>query len=242
MVAVKDQRRRQLTFLAGIAHDLRNPLATLKLSVQALERDPALITADRLSRLDRQFDRLARMVGDLLDTTRIEAGELELELTELDLREPVRTVAALYAPTLTEHRLSVVVPEVPVPIQGDAQRLEQVASNLLNNAIKYSPGGGPVEVSLQLVDGEAELSVSDRGVGIPPEDVDTIFAPFNRRPATAAAIPGVGLGLSIVRRIVRAHGGRIAVESTPGLGSVFRVRLPLAAARPGASPCRTEPA
>lgn len=217
-------RRDQLTFLAAVAHDLRNPLSGLKILVQSLERAPTAATPERFRRLDRQLDRLARMVGDLLDATRIESGQLELRLEDFDLRDTARAMVDLYAPTTTTHEVILKVPEEPVIIHADPLRIEQILSNLLSNAIKYSPGGGRVEVLVKAVDGQAELSVSDRGVGIPAEDFPSLFQPFRRRPSTAA-IPGIGLGLSSVRRIVQAHGGHIEVESEPDAGSTFRVWL-----------------
>jgi signal transduction histidine kinase len=231
------QRRDQLTFLAAVAHDLRNPLSALKMIVQTVEREPTSATPDRFRRLDRQLDRLTRMVGDLLDATQIESGHLELKRELFDLRESARTIVDLYAPTTATHQVILKVPEEPVIVYADPLRLEQVISNLLSNAIKYSPGGGCVELLLKAVDGRVELSVSDRGLGIPAEDLPNLFQPFRRRPSTAASVPGVGLGLSIVRRIVTAHGGDIDVESEPGAGSTFRVRLE---ARTGLGPEQVE--
>jgi signal transduction histidine kinase len=229
--AIAQQRRDQLTFLAAVAHDLRNPLSAFKMIVQSLERDPAAATADRWARLDRQLDRLTRMVGDLLDATRIESGHLELQLEDFDLRDAARSMVDLYAPTTSTHVVTLAASDRPLIVHADPLRIEQVISNLLSNAIKYSPGGGPVQVSVSEADGVAVVSVSDRGVGIPPEELPNLFLPFRRRPSTAGLTPGVGLGLSIVRRIVDAHGGRIDVESSPGVGSTFRVRLPLEATR-----------
>ena len=225
--AIAQRRRDQLTFLAAVAHDLRNPLAGLKMIVQSLERDPEGATPGRLQRLDRQLDRFTRMVGDLLDATRIEAGNLELRYEDFDLRDAARAMVDLYAPTTTIHEVTLKTPERPLIEHGDPLRVEQVISNLLSNAIKYSPGGGPVEVSVSASNGEAVVAVSDRGVGIPPEELPNLFLPFHRRPSTAEITPGVGLGLSIVRRIVQAHGGHIDVESTPNVGSTFRVHFPL---------------
>lgn len=228
--AIVQSRRDQLTFLAAVAHDLRNPLQALTLGVQALAREREPIAPQRCGRLVRQIERLSRMVGDLLDATRIEAGQLELQLEELDLRAAARAMVDLFTPTTAAHWITLEAPEHPVVVRGDSLRIEQVISNLLSNAIKYSPAGGAVDVVVSQTDGEAALSVSDHGVGIPAEEIPEIFVPFRRRAATADAIVGVGLGLSIVGRIVRAHGGRIDVESTPGAGSTFRVHLPLATA------------
>jgi signal transduction histidine kinase len=219
-------RRDQLTFLAAVAHDLRNPLQALKMGVHALGLQPDPIPPERCSRVERQIDRLTRMVGDLLDGARIEAGQLELQLDDFDLRAAAQAMVDLFAPTTTTHHITLRAPDHPVLVHGDSLRIEQVLSNLLSNAIKYSPGGGPVEVAVSRTEGEAELSVSDRGLGIPAEEIGDVFLPFRRRPATGAIL-GIGLGLSIVARIVKAHGGRIAVESTPGAGSTFRAYLPL---------------
>jgi signal transduction histidine kinase len=224
--AIARQRRNQLTFLAAVAHDLRNPLAALKTTIQALERKPSSATSGRLDLLDRQVDRLARMVNDLLDATRIEAGELQIEPEPLDLREMARTMVDLHAETTTTHRIELRLPASPVPVTADPLRLEQVVGNLITNAIKYSPQGGLVEVAVGVVDGAAELSVADRGVGIPADEIEDLFLPFRRHASTAAA-PGVGLGLSIARRIVHAHHGRIDVDSKLDEGTTFRVRLPL---------------
>ncbi|HLV68644.1 MAG TPA: HAMP domain-containing sensor histidine kinase [Polyangiaceae bacterium] len=223
---VVQQRRDQLTFLAGVAHDLRNPLSALKLTVSSLERDPCPPKPERFQRLDRQLDRLTRMVGDLLDATRIESGRLELRLQDVDIREAVRAMVDLYSPTTTTHRVVVKVPDEPVIVRADALRLEQVVSNLLSNAIKYSPKGGLVSVSVCAAGAEAVVSISDQGVGIAPEEVPRVFEPFRRGSGTAESTPGAGLGLSIARRIIDAHGGHIDVESTVDVGSTFRVRLP----------------
>jgi two-component system, OmpR family, sensor histidine kinase MtrB len=225
--AIARARRDQLTFLAAVAHDLRNPLHALKLGVHALTRETSPISPERWKLLERNIDRVTRMVGDLLDATRIEAGELELQLEEFDLCAAVRATIDLFAPTTSAHRITARTPDRPVLVRGDSLRIEQVISNLVSNAIKYSPAGGPVEVAVQRSDREAELSVSDRGLGIPADEIPDMFLPFRRRSATREPIQGVGLGLSIVARIVKAHGGQIAVESTPGIGSTFRVRLPL---------------
>ena len=227
--ALVRQRQNQLAFLAGVAHDLRNPLAALKMKVQALGREkqePSEEVGLTLALLNRQIDRLGRMVNDLLDATRIEAGGLQLSPSEVDLRKLAQDIVDLYAPTSPAHQVLLRAPEQPVLVKVDPLRIEQVISNLLSNAIKYSPGGGPVEVGGR--DAEAFLLVQDHGVGIPSEETADIFMPFRRRAATQDVAPGAGLGLSVVKRVVAAHGGRIEVESIPQEGSTFRVWLPLA--------------
>lgn len=223
--AMARQRDDQLTFLAGIAHDLRNPLSGLKLGLHALARAPAEPQRSRTRvRLDRQVDRLARLVEDLLYATRIEAGKFELRIERFDARDVVRDMVELYAPTCPHHEVVAELPETPVVLEGDPLRIEQVVSNLLSNGIKYSPSGGPVRVTVQRKEEHVVIAVSDCGIGIAPSDLSKIFLPFRRNhPGT---VPGAGLGLSVVRRIVQAHGGHVEVESKPGVGATFRVWLP----------------
>ena len=228
--SLAQQRQAQLTFLAGVAHDLKSPLSTLKTGLYALEHEPEEARRGRTrALLDRQVDLLSRMVDDLLDATRIEAGQLELRRAAFDLRHLVSDVVRLYVPTAPDHRISAKLPSEPVMIQADGLRIEQVVRNLVSNAVKYSPGGSLVEIAVDERDGEVVLSVRDDGTGIPSEDLQTIFLPFRRRKLANA--PGAGLGLSVVRRIVLAHGGRIDVDSAPGRGSTFRVTLPASRSR-----------
>ena len=235
------QQEEQLTFLAGVAHDLRNPLSALKMSA-ALVTSGRPIPEERMQKtmglVRRQVARLDRMVGDLLDATRIEAGRFELSLEERDARELAAAVVELYQAGGSSHDLRLLVPEEPVLLSCDATRVEQVLHNLVSNALKYSQSGSRVEVIVVREGDEAVLSVVDRGIGISKEELRTLFAPFRRTRRARDKAPGVGLGLSVARRIVEAHGGRIEVESRPGAGSTFRVRLPRAhaaahPARPG---------
>ena len=231
------QQEEQLTFLAGVAHDLRNPLSALKMSA-------ALITSDRplpqerlrktMALVRRQVARLDRMVGDLLDATRIEAGRFELQLEERDARELANEVVELYQSGGSSHDLRLLLPEQPVTLRCDPTRVEQVLHNLVSNALKYSPVGSRVDVEVRQEGDEVLLSVVDRGIGISTEEMRHLFAPFRRSGRARETAPGVGLGLSVSRRIVEAHGGRIEVDSRPGVGSTFRVRLPrgLAVAHP----------
>lgn len=220
------QRQDQLAFLAGIAHDLRDPLSALRLGIYSLQTEQSTARRGRTrERLDHQVDRLSRMVEDLLDATQVEAGNMELRREVFDLRDAVDdTIRLLYAPTSPDHPIRTDLPEEPVIVKADPIRIEQVISNLLSNAIKFSPKGGPIEVTIKEEQDEAVLAVTDRGIGLSREDLPTIFLPFERRRSYVA--PGIGLGLSVTRRIVAAHGGRIEVDSRPGEGSTFRVRIP----------------
>jgi signal transduction histidine kinase len=227
---LEGQRADQLTFLAGVAHDLRNPLAALKLGVAMIPPDKPLPPEPRLrqlfTRIARQIDRLDRMVYDLLDASRIESGHLSLVVESCDLRDTIRATTDLFEPMLMTHKLDVSVPDMPVMARCDCTRIEQVLANLLTNAVKYSPSGGRVRVQLTPLADGAEISVTDEGVGMTSEDIKNVFEPFRRGATTANPPPGLGLGLFVARRIVRAHGGEITVDSTPGAGATFIVRLP----------------
>lgn len=235
------QQEEQLTFLAGVAHDLRNPLSALKMSA-ALVTSGRPVPEERLQKtmalVRRQVARLDRMVGDLLDATRIEAGRFELSLEERDVRELASAVVELYQAGGSSHELRLVLPEEPVLLTADATRVEQVLHNLVSNALKYSPTGSPVEVTVAREGEEAVLMVVDHGIGISAEELRHLFAPFRRTGKARDTAPGVGLGLSVARRIVEAHGGRIEVDSRPGVGSTFRVRLPLSHAEAHAGEAR----
>lgn len=220
------QRREELVFLAGVVHDLRNPLSGIKLGLEALRDDTTTAVRTRvLGLLDRQVDRLSHIVGDVLDATKIEAGHLELRREKFDVRRSIREIVSLIAPTSEIHQIAVEMPDDPVILEADPVRVEQVLSNLLSNAIKYSPAGGRIDVRATTSASELIVDVQDRGIGIAREAIPELFAPFRRRAPEVAS--GSGLGLSVVRRIVKAHGGTIEVESVLGRGSTFRVRLPL---------------
>jgi signal transduction histidine kinase len=218
-----------MTFLGGVAHDLKNPLCALRMAVSGFEREepqPEGHTRQTLELVGRQTTVLERMVGDFLDIARIEAGQLELHFETADLRELARAVAEMFRGWSALHPVELSLPDAPVTVRCDALRIEQAIVNLLSNAIKYSPEGGPVKVAVTLTDSEAVLAVGDRGIGIPPDGQRRIFEPFTRLGLSRESIPGAGLGLYIVQKIMVAHGGRVEVDSAPGVGSTFRLRLP----------------
>lgn len=228
-----EQRQRQFAFLAGVAHDLRNPLSVLRMSAALFADDRPLPPESKLRHtlglVWRQVDRLDRMVGDLLDVTSMEAGQLNLRLQELDLNESVLGAVELLAESSAAHPIRTSLPDTSILVWCDPHRIEQILVNLLSNAIKYSPEGGDIVVGLRQERGRAVLAVTDPGIGISEEDQRVLFEPFLRRGTLSDAIPGMGLGLYVVRRIVAAHGGKIEVESRSGHGSTFRVYLPLSA-------------
>ncbi len=225
------RKARELTFIAGVAHDLRNPLAALQYSLDAMQvqnRGWDAETERLVGVLDRQLAHLRRMVSDLLETCYIEAGELTLSREPFDLREAVKAVVDLYGPAAADHTVELALADAPVPVYADRTRIEQVVGNLLSNSIKYSPPGSRIGIGARCLDGTAELYVTDEGAGIKAEDRERIFEPFWRGDGVGKR-SGTGLGLSVVRKIVVAHAGTITVESRPGEGSVFRVRVPASA-------------
>lgn len=230
-------QERQMTFLAGVAHDLRNPLSALRFSTALVPPDRPLPSEERIrstiALFRRQVDRLERMLGDFLDTARVEAGQLDLKLERGDAREIVGGVLELFQGSSPAHVVTLAAPDTPVALRCDPARVEQVLNNLVSNAIKYSPAGGAVAVRVELEGEHAVISVSDQGIGVPPAEQPRLFEPFRRAGSSASGIPGVGLGLFVARRIVEAHGGRIELQSAPGEGSTFTIRLPCEG--PGAS-------
>lgn len=232
--SLEQQRRTRFEFLMAVAHDLRNPLAALKATVALTEARmrKGELTREQLEqqqkRLSGQVDRLNRMVGDLLDMTRVEAGRFDLELAVCDVRSLAEDARDLFEEASAEHPIRIFLPEEPVPVSCDRQRLGQVLDNLVSNAIKYSPRGGEIDVRVASAADEARIEVQDHGSGIARKDFGRIFEPFQRLQRDRA--PGVGLGLSVAKRLVEAQGGRIELESEVGVGSTFRVCLPLASA------------
>lgn len=233
---IQREQGARLTHLAGVAHDLRNPLAALQMSSALVDADRPLPPEHQVRRafavVRRQVARLTRMVDDLLDATRVEAGQLTIELLEVDLRPVVRDVGELFERASELHSVRVELPDEPLVVRCDAQRIEQTLTNLVSNAIKYSPRGGVVRIVARREGDTAQISVSDQGGGIPAWDMDGIWEPFRRKGVSQESISGVGLGLWTAQRIVHAHDGKITVESEVGLGSTFTIALPLASTSP----------
>jgi signal transduction histidine kinase len=222
-------RARQLIFVTSVAHDLRNPLAAMKAAVEASAATGSTISPSHpkvMALLSRQIDVLARMISDLLDDARIEAGDFTLKLAQHDARELVRDAVALFSQVAPLHELVASVPAAPLPLQCDSARMSQIINNLLSNAIKYSPSGGRVEIRATARATGIVIEVSDQGIGIPENEHQAIFEPFRRGRAVSGTIHGVGIGLSVARRLVEAHGGTISVRSAVGAGSTFVLWFP----------------
>jgi signal transduction histidine kinase len=179
---------------------------------------------------------LTSLVNDFLDLHRIEHGAFDLASEPVDVAELLREQVDLFSAQSTLHALSLDLPEVPLTVLGERDRLAQVCANLLSNAIKYSPGGGAIEIRGHQVGAFVEVSVRDHGLGIPQQQREKIFTKFFRVDSSdTRRIGGTGLGLALCRDIVEAHGGQIDFESVEGEGSTFSLRLPIAVAAPTAA-------
>jgi signal transduction histidine kinase/CheY-like chemotaxis protein len=235
---VRDFGRRKDEFLAMLGHELRNPLAALQTAAHILVTDEELQIAPRARRLhhvvDRQSRYLGRIVDDILDVSRVTTGKIVLEREAVDVADLARRWLQVFGETETvrTHEVTVDVPDEPLYVFGDPIRLEQVLSNLLGNALKYTPAGGHVHLSVRRENDEVVLRVKDDGAGIAPDVLPSIFDLFTQDARTLARSQGgLGLGLSLVRSLVQMHDGRVTAHSDgPGRGSEFEVRLPRIAA------------
>lgn len=226
-------------FLGMAAHDLRNPLSVILTLSEFLLDENLRVTRDEeqefIRRIRSSSEFMLKLVNNLLDISKIEAGRLDLDLEAADLRAIVEANVALnrYLADKRQVKLSLVQDEGVPRLMLDAAKIEQVLNNLIVNAIKFSPTGGTVEVRLDRGENDVTISVSDQGPGIPEEEFHKLFNPFEKTSARSATKDkGTGLGLAIVKKIVSGHQGRIRVESQVGRGSTFHVTLPLALSRP----------
>jgi len=226
--------RRKDEFLATLAHELRNPLAPIRMGLEILRigGDDRATRGKMLGTMEGQVRHMVRLIDDLLDVSRISRGKLELRTTRVDLREVARTAVDAVRPMLLEagHALTVELPGEPLPLEGDPVRLSQVLSNLLNNAVKYTPEGGRIALAAERQGSDVAVSVRDDGLGIPEEMLQRVFEMFTQVSRTLErSHGGLGIGLHLVERIVRMHGGSVEAKSEgAGRGSEFIVRLPAA--------------
>jgi PAS domain S-box-containing protein len=230
--ALRQADQRKDEFLATLAHELRNPLAPIRNGLQMLRLTTPRDAAPQrtIEMMDRQLDRLVRLVDDLLDIARIGAGKVRIERQPVTLREVLaRSVEATQAAIdAKRHTLELTLPEEDCCVEGDADRLAQVFSNLLSNAAKYTPPGGNIRLELLAGEDEIEVSVSDTGIGIAREQQEHVFELFSQvSDHQRHAEGGLGIGLSLVHSLVKMHGGSVAVQSDgPGHGCRFTVHLP----------------
>ncbi len=221
-----------------VSHDLKGPLNALLLGIGILESSEGMPVPEVLIRMKRQAQRMNSMIDDLLDGAQRQAGKhLELQLAETDLVQLVRGLAADHQPTAPRHRIEVHAATDVLLGTWDSRRIDRVVNNLLSNAIKYSPSGGKVRIDLDSALHAnatwAVLRIQDEGIGIAVHDQAHVFYWYSRADnARETAIHGTGVGLAAARDIVEQHGGSISVESEPGKGSTFTVRLPTSSPLP----------
>ncbi len=232
--SLREADRRKDEFLAMLAHELRNPLAPLRNALEVLklpDADPADAARMRAV-MERQVEHLVRLVDDLLDVSRIMRGKIALRKEVVELAAVVMRAVETAQPLIEAraHELSVKVDDGAVPLEGDLVRLAQVVSNLLHNAAKYTEPGGRISLEARREGAEVVLCVRDNGVGIPPEVLPHVFDLFVQADRSMARSQGgLGIGLTVVKRLVELHGGRVEARSEgPGRGSEFIVRLPAA--------------
>jgi PAS domain S-box-containing protein len=221
-------------FLSIASHELKTPLTSLLGYAQVMQRrlthEQSISPRDQraLQVLVTQAERLNKMVSSLLDLSRIKLGQLSIERTPLDLGALARRVVNEFQPVVEHHTVNLIAADEALIVEGDELRLDQVLQNLIQNAIKYSPAGGPIEVRVAREHRLVSVSVSDQGMGIPDAALSQLFTRFYRADnAQSQHISGMGVGLFVVKEVVDLHGGEVAVESTEGVGSTFTIRLPL---------------
>lgn len=237
VTAVREMQRLKDDFLSSASHEIRTPVATIRAMTELLLRtietegaiDNALL-ARRLQAIQRQADRLALLGVDLLDASQLQSGKLRVRAERHDLNEiaaeAVGRQQALLDPQRAHHLALHLAPE-PLPVAVERQRIVQVVESLLENAVKYSPGGGEIVVRLGRTGGWAVVTVSDPGIGIPAAELEKIFTPFFRGSnASIHNFSGLGLGLYLSRTIVENHGGTLTAHSAEGAGATFTLALP----------------
>jgi signal transduction histidine kinase len=231
---LRSLHRKKDEFFATLLHELRNPLAPIANAVELLgATDDARTLSAARAIIQRQLRQLKRLVDDLLDVSRIARGNIEIQRDVLDVSRVIASALETARPLIKarQHHLSMTVPVTEVLVEGDAMRLEQVFTNLLINAAKYTEPGGQISVTLECQDGEAIVRVRDNGIGISRELLPRIFDLFAQgAPQSIRSRGGLGVGLTLVRQLIELHHGTVSAYSEgPGCGSEFTVRLPLSA-------------
>ncbi|RME74851.1 MAG: PAS domain S-box protein, partial [Chloroflexi bacterium] len=230
---LKEAEELKQTLLSVISHELKTPVSIIKGYAGTLAREDANwdreTLAEGLAVIEEEADRLDRLITNLLEASRLQAGGLKLKLSYVNVVDLSRQAVENLQATTDKHTIELDFPPNFPPIRADYERLREVLTNLIGNAIKYSPDGGTIRVGGRLAENDRiRIFVSDEGIGIPPGEQERIFDRFHRVDnRLARQTPGTGLGLYLVRAVVEAHGGRVWVESTPGKGSTFWVELPI---------------
>jgi len=220
------------TFISVISHELKTPVSIIKGYAGTLLREDATWTKDIINEsitiIEEEADRLANLIDNLLEASRLQAGGIELTISTFNLETLAKRLSRNFQTQTSKHDISISFPENFPDIDGDEERLLQALSNLLSNAIKYSPQGGPIQISGRIVQREIIVSVSDSGIGLPVGEFGRIFNRFHRsQTAETSHTQGAGLGLYLTRAVIEAHHGRIWVDSDPGHGSTFHFTIPI---------------
>ena len=218
------------TFISIISHELKTPVALIKGYAGTLRREDAqwdrTVVDDSLKVIEEEADRLTALIEDLLDASRLQAGGLKPNLAEVDLPRLAGRVAERLGSQFPDRAIRADFPAEFPEITADEERIGQVISNLISNAVKYSPAGTPVEILGRAAADQVTVMVADRGYGIEAEDAPHVFERFYRGPSAAKRTKGAGLGLYLAKAVVEAHGGRIWIESQPGKGTRVSFTLP----------------
>jgi two-component system sensor histidine kinase KdpD len=230
--------------ISSVSHDLRTPLTSIKAAASSLlQEDVRWNDEERRSfvqAIEREADRLNRLVENLLDMSRIESGTLRPEKEWYPIAELLHDILGRMQPLLQGREVLVHLPDDLPPVELDYLMIDQVLTNLLENALRYTPPGSPIEISASTTATELFVSVADRGPGIPLSDRERIFDKFYRVLGSTRETGGTGLGLAVCRGLVEAHQGRIWVENRAGGGAIFRFTLPLRPPEQRISPALTE--
>jgi PAS domain S-box-containing protein len=226
------KNRLQSEFLITLAHELRNPLAPIRAGLEVLRESPSGTTAANIQQvMRRQVDHMVHLVDDLLDMARLTEGKVALRRASVPLAEVIEEAVDMSMPLIksARHQLTVRLPEPPVMLNIDRQRIAQVLNNLINNAAKYTPAGGRIEVIATRQQGELAIAVADNGIGMDASMLPTVFDMYAQAPAGEGMTQGgLGVGLNLVRQLVQLHDGRATAESDgSGQGSCFTVWLPM---------------
>jgi PAS domain S-box-containing protein len=220
------------TLLSVISHELKTPVSIIKGYASTLMRQDAHwdkeTLVEGLSIIEEEADKLNELINNLLEASRLQAGGLKLQFSYFDLAAMAAKVVDKFRAQTDKHTFSVDFPPDFPPVNADYERIREVLSNLVGNAIKYSPGGGLIRVGGWVKDDQVGVYVSDEGIGIPASEQERIFERFARVDnSLTRQMPGAGLGLFLVRTVIEAHGGRVWVDSRPGQGSTFNFTLPV---------------
>ncbi len=244
---LREVDRMKTEFLSTAAHELRTPLTSIQGFSEILITREDLSKEERrrfLSYINKQALGLAMIINDLLDISRIESGRgFALDKVKYDAGDAIKDIIPYFQEISPKHKIEVVLPDKPVELFADKEKMEQVLKNILSNAVKYSPEGGVIRVKGEVVrsaefgvgnsesetdpQSAIEISVADQGIGMTPEQVQKIFDKFYRADASDTAVEGTGLGMTIVKYIVEVHGGKVWVESEPGKGTTVRFTIPV---------------